>query len=80
MVYGSISRSKLPESRVFPHSGSHKSLELKKSWNGTVIAIKQAPVMYRRWKISDQPKKSRHPARASANEAVLKRGRPAGEV
>jgi hypothetical protein len=64
MVYGSISRSELPESRVFQHYGSYKSLKLSNSWNGTVIAIKQAPVMYRRWKSSDQPKEKQTPGKS----------------
>jgi hypothetical protein len=64
MVYGSIPRSKLPESRVFPHYDSHKTLKSNNSWNGTVIAIKQAPVMYRRWKNSDQPKEKQTPGKS----------------
>jgi hypothetical protein len=35
--------------------------------------------MYRRWKISDQPKEKQARARETANEAALKRDEPAGD-
>lgn len=48
--------------------------------NGTLIAIWKVPVMYRQLEESGEPTKSRHPARATANEAALKRERPVGGV
>jgi len=55
-------------------------LKRKAASNGQSIAIGKVPVMYRLPGISGQPMNSRYPARATAIEAALKKGYPAGEV
>ena len=53
-----------------------KSLKTLKTSNGMRIANRKVPVMNRLLgRRPASPKKSRHPARATANEAALKRGR-----
>jgi hypothetical protein len=70
----------LPESRQSPNVIACKLLKGSLIENGPVIAIKRVPVMYRLLeKIPDSPNHSRFPARATANEATLKRDEPAGK-
>jgi hypothetical protein len=54
---------------------------LNDSENGTQIAIKRVPVMCRLLERNPaSPKNSRNPARATANEAALKRDEPVGKT
>jgi hypothetical protein len=71
---------RLPESRQRMMIAARKYLKGNEILNGTTIAIWRVPVMYRLLdRIPDSPKHSRHPARATANEAALKRDEPAGK-
>jgi hypothetical protein len=70
----------LPESRQSPRIAACKLLKRSLIENGPEIAIKRVPVMYRLLeKFPDSPKNSRPPARATANEAALKRDEPVGK-
>jgi hypothetical protein len=70
----------LPESRQSSDVPVCKLLKGGLIENGPAIALKRVPVMYRLLEeIPDSPKNSRLPARATANEAALKRDDPAGK-
>jgi hypothetical protein len=49
-------QEKLPESRIFPRDEVCKSLKQNSYHNGTEIAIKSPPVIYRLLRSSGQPK------------------------
>jgi hypothetical protein len=52
-----------------------KLLKTESGLNGALIATVRAPVMYRLLDTSPaSPENDRHPARASASEAALKKG------
>ncbi len=70
----------LPESRQSCRIAGCKLLKGGDNENGPAIAIKRVPVMYRLLEnIPDSPKNNRLSARATANEAALKRDEPAGK-
>jgi hypothetical protein len=80
MIFSIILQLMLPESRQSRRIAGCKLLKGSVNENGPAIAIKKVPVMYRLLEdISDSPKNSRLPARATANEAALKRDEPAGK-